>query len=133
MNTRFFFIRTSKFWPRVIVLNFFRKFQPQLFLSCSYFQVLIRTTVKNNSKNIPNIPNLWLSSQINRKYRRSIDLNIWSISTLDTVDFEENNRTILLRKTNFAFMIPNPSLDCSYVILNFWANLSLVVLIKLFL
>ena len=39
----------------------------------------------------------------------------WSISTLDTVEFEENNR-ILLRKVNFAFMIPNPSLDCSYVV-----------------
>ena len=30
-------------------------------------------------------------------------------------------------------MIPNPSLDCSYVVLKFWPNLSLVVLIKLFL
>ena len=30
-------------------------------------------------------------------------------------------------------MIPNPSLDCSYVVLNFWPNSSLVVLIKLFL
>ena len=30
-------------------------------------------------------------------------------------------------------MIPNPSLDCFYVVLNFWANLILVVLIKLFL
>ena len=30
-------------------------------------------------------------------------------------------------------MIPNPSLDCSYVVLNFWPNLSLVVLTKLFL
>ena len=50
----------------------------------------------------------------------------------DTVEFEENNR-ILLRKANFAFMIPNPCLDCSYVVLNFWPNLSLVVLIKLFL
>ena len=62
------------------------------------------------------------------------DLNIWSISTLDTVeieDFEENNR-ILLRKLNFALMIPNPSLDCSYVVLNFRANYSRVVLIKLF-
>ena len=51
----------------------------------------------------------------------SNDLNIWSISTLDTVEFEENNR-ILLRKVNFVFMIPNPSLDCSYVVLNFWPN-----------
>ena len=51
---------------------------------------------------------------------------------LDTVEFEENNR-ILLRKVNFAFMISNPILACSYVILNFWPNLSLVVLIKLFL
>ena len=24
-------------------------------------------------------------------------------------------------------MIPNPSLGCSYVVLNFWANLSLVL------
>ena len=38
--------------------------------------------------------------------------------TLDTVEFEENNK-ILLRKVNFDFMIPNPSLDCSYVVLNF--------------
>ena len=30
-------------------------------------------------------------------------------------------------------MIPNPSPDYSYVVLNFWPNLSLVVLIKLFL
>ena len=37
---------------------------------------------------------------------RSIS-NIWSISTLNTVEFEENNR-ILFRKVNFAFMIPNP-------------------------
>ena len=51
---------------------------------------------------------------------------------LDTVEFEENNR-ILLRKVNFVLMIPNPSLDCSYVVLHFWPNLSLVVLIKLFL
>ena len=29
-------------------------------------------------------------------------------------------------------MIPNPSLDCSYAVLNFWPNLSLVVLIKLY-
>ena len=62
----------------------------------------------------------------------SIDLNMRSISTLGTVEFEENN-IISLRKVNFAFMIPNPSLDCSYVVLNFWANLSLVVLIKFFL
>ena len=40
----------------------------------------------------------------------SILVNICStgISTLDTVEFEENN-VILLRKLNFAFMIPNPS------------------------
>ena len=50
---------------------------------------------------------------------------------LDRVEFEENNR-ILLRKVNFALMIPNPSLDCSYIFLNFWANLSLVDLLKLF-
>ena len=50
---------------------------------------------------------------------------------LDTVEFEENNK-VLLRKVNFAFMIPNPSLDCSYAVLNFWPNLSLVP-IKLFL
>ena len=30
-------------------------------------------------------------------------------------------------------MIHIPSPDCSYVVLNFWPNLSLVVLIKLFL
>ena len=62
-----------------------------------------------------------------------MDLNVWStcISTLDTVGVEENNR-ILLGKVNFAFMIPNPNLDCSYVVLNFCPNLSLV-LIKLFL
>ena len=48
---------------------------------------------------------------------------------LDTAEFEENN-IILLRKANFAFMIPNPSLDCSYVVLNFWANLNPVVLTK---
>ena len=42
----------------------------------------------------------------------SILVNIFSISTLDTVEFEENN-VILWRKVNFALMIPNPSLDCS--------------------
>ena len=31
------------------------------------------------------------------------------------------NRT-LLRKMNFAFLIPNPRLDCSYVVLNFLAK-----------
>ena len=30
-------------------------------------------------------------------------------------------------------MFPNPSLDWSYVVLNFWPNLNLVALIKLFL
>ena len=62
----------------------------------------------------------------------SILVNICSISaTLDTytVEFEENN-VILLRKVGFALMIPNPSLDCSYVVLNFWPNLSIVILIK---
>ena len=50
---------------------------------------------------------------------------------LDTVEFEENDRVLLiLRKLNFPFMNPNPSLDYSYVVLNFWSNLSLVVLIK---
>ena len=47
--------------------------------------------------------------------------NICSISTLDTVEFEENNK-ILLRKVNLAFIIPNPSLDCSYVVINFLAK-----------
>ena len=56
----------------------------------------------------------------------SILVNICSISTLDTVEFEENN-VIILRKVNFALMIPNPSLDCSYVVLSFWPNLSLVL------
>ena len=51
---------------------------------------------------------------------------------LDTIEFEGNNR-ILLRKVNFVFMIPNPSLEFSYIVLNFWPNLSLIVLIKLFL
>ena len=58
---------------------------------------------------------------------RSIDLNIWSFSTLDTVEFEENNR-ILLGKLILVFMIPNPSLDCFYFVLNFgkiWASLFL--------
>ena len=54
---------------------------------------------------------------------------MWSISALDTVEFEENNK-ILLRRVNFALMILNPSLNCSCVVLNFWPNLSLVVLIK---
>ena len=53
---------------------------------------------------------------------------------LDTyaIKLEENNG-ILLREVNFALMIPNPSLDCSYVVLNFWAHLSLIVLIELLL
>ena len=49
-------------------------------------------------------------------------MEIQSISTFGvfhTVEFEENNR-ILLRKVNFAFMIPNPNLDCYYVVLNFF-------------
>ena len=77
-----------------------------------------------------NIPNLWSSSRLNRN-ENSIDLNIWSTS----VEFEEieENIRISLGNVNFAFMIPNPSLDCFYVVLNFWPNLSLVVLIKLFL
>ena len=64
-----------------------------------------------------NIPILSSSSLINAN-GNSINLNIWSISTLDiyAVEFEQNN-TILLGKVNFAFMIPNPSLDCSYVVL----------------
>ena len=53
----------------------------------------------------------------------SILVNICSISTLDTVEVEENN-VILLSKVNFALMIPNPSLDYSYVFLNFWPNFS---------
>ena len=50
---------------------------------------------------------------------------------LDTVEVEKNI-VILLRKVDFALMIPYTSLDCSYVVLHFWPNLSLV-LIKLFL
>ena len=60
------------------------------------------------------------------KPNNSIDLNIWSISTLDTVESEENNNHSSLRKLDFALVIPNPSLDCSYVVLNFWPNLSFV-------
>ena len=64
-------------------------------------------------------------------------MEIRSISTFGvfhrSIQFEDNNK-ILLRKVKFAFMIPNPSrLDCSDVVLNFWPNLSLAVLIKLFL
>ena len=76
------------------------------------------------------LPNLSSSSQINSN-GNSPHLNIWNIPTIDTVEFEENNRN-LLRIVNFAFMILNPILDYSYVVLNFWANLSLSVLIKLF-
>ena len=36
-------------------------------------------------------------------------------------------------RLSFVFIIPNPSLDFSYVVLNFWPNLCLVVLIKLLL
>ena len=35
------------------------------------------------------------------------------MSTLDTVEFED----FILN-----FMIPNPSLECSYVVLSFWPN-----------
>ena len=76
------------------------------------------------------LPNLWSSSQINSN-GNSTHLNVWNIPTIDTVEFEENNRN-LLRIVNFAFMILNPVLDYSYVVLNFWANLSFSVLIKLF-
>ena len=41
--------------------------------------------------------------------------------TLDTGEFEVN--IILLRKANFPSMIPNPGLDCSYVVFNFWPKL----------
>ena len=71
-----------------------------------------------------------MTSRINRN-GNSIDLDVWNIFTLDTIELEENNR-ILLKKSKLAFIIPNPSLDCSYVVLTFWPNLSLVVLIKLF-
>ena len=63
------------------------------------------------------------------KFDRSQHLEYFNV---DTVEFEQNN-IILLRKVNFALMIPNPNLDCSYVVLIFWSNLSLVVLIELFL
>ena len=52
----------------------------------------------------------------------------WKIDRSQHLEYEENNR-ISLRKANFAFMIKNPSPDCSYV-LNFWSKLSVVVLIK---
>ena len=60
------------------------------------------------------------SSRINHN-GNSIDLSIWSVSAPNTIEFEENN----IRKVNFALTIPNPNLDCSYVVLNFWPNLSL--------
>ena len=55
-----------------------------------------------------------------------------SISTLDTVEFDENNR-IFIKK---AFVIPNPNLDCSYVVFQFLAkyvNLNCINDIKSFL
>ena len=71
------------------------------------------------------------SSRINRN-GNLINLNVWSILTLDKIEFEKNN-IMSLKKKKFAFIIPNPSLDCFLLVLNFWSNLSLVVLIKLFL
>ena len=80
-----------------------------------------------------------------KKSDRNNEVVVWRGSTVapkispkyltcdHTVEFKEKKKIILLRKVNFAFMIPNPSLDCSYVVLNFWPNLSLVILIKLFL
>ena len=80
-----------------------------------------------------------------KKSGRNNEVVVWRGSTVapkispkyltcdHTVEFKEKKKIILLRKVNFAFMIPNPSLDCSYVVLNFWPNLSLVILIKLFL
>ena len=53
------------------------------------------------------------------KFDRSLHLEYFNARY--TFEFEENNK-ILLRKVNFAFMIQNPSLDCSYVIFNFWLN-----------
>ena len=63
-----------------------------------------------------------------------IAMEVRSMSTFGVFQRSISNR-ILLRKVNFASMtmIPNPSLDCSCVVLNFWPNLSLVFLIKLFL
>ena len=80
-----------------------------------------------------------------KKSGRNNEVVVWRGSTVapkispkyltcdHTVEFKEKKKIILLRKVNFAFMIPNPSLNCSYVVLNFWPNLSLVILIKLFL
>ena len=62
-----------------------------------------------------------------------VAMEIQSISTFGVFQRSIQSRLrkiyvrYLLRKANFAFMIQNPSLDCSYVVLNFWANLSLVV------
>ena len=54
-------------------------------------------------------------------------MEIQSISASVVFQYLKQNNRILLRKVNFAFMIPNPSLHCSYVVLNFWPNLSLVL------
>ena len=37
MDTRFCLIKTSKFWPSLVVLNVFAQFEHQLFLNCSCF------------------------------------------------------------------------------------------------
>ena len=58
-------------------------------------------------------------------------MEIRSISTFGV--FQRLIHSSLRKITlDFTFTIASPSLDCSYVVLNFWQNLNLV-LIKLFL
>ena len=63
-------------------------------------------------------------------------MEIRSISTFGVFQrsIQSSMRKIIefyLKQVNFVFMIPNPSLDCSYVVLNFWPNLSLVLIYKI--
>ena len=59
----FFFIRTRKFWPSLIVLNFLGNSASIVLKLFLFLKVLVRTTtVRNNSLNIANIPNLGSST-----------------------------------------------------------------------
>ena len=53
----FFFIRTSKFWPR-LVLKFLHKIEPQLFLNCSCFHY-VNHHRKEKYKHVGNLKSMF--------------------------------------------------------------------------
>ena len=105
--------------------KFFAQFESQLFLNCSSLH-----HVNYHRKHFGNPNRVFAAGRRQVKCTKSVLKHSFAQDIFVTL---LQHRVVFFDKNLQLHLHLKPSLNCSYLVRNFWANLSLVVLIKLFL